>query len=193
MLVTNNAEWAEDARVRRLHGIDMDAWDRFSGNRTGYSVMKLGYKYNLTDIASAIGIHQLRKADAFLQGRRRVAESYAELLGDVEDVILPRENPNRIHSWHVYPIRVRPGKGHRSRGEIQEKMRERGIFTSVHWKPLHLHRYYAEEFGLKSSSFPEATRLFDDLISLPIYHLLTDAQIEHVCSVLKHTIGVSAK
>ena len=186
MLVTNNDEYAKDARIRRLHGIDLDPWERQAGCRKNYMVLKLGYKYNTTDIASAIGIHQINRANEFHEGRQRVAECYSRMLADIDGVVLPRELPNRQHCWHLYAIRVS-----RSRDKIQEILRKDGIHTSFHWKPLHLHKFYEEEFGLDSSSFPVATRLANELISLPIYHLLEEDQIDRVCSALRHAIGAT--
>jgi dTDP-4-amino-4,6-dideoxygalactose transaminase len=190
MACTESEEYAERMRIMSLHGISRDAWKRYTGEGSWfYEIIAPGFKYNLTDIAAAIGLHQLRKADALHARRRFLAEAYTELLADVDEVILPRVQPNRIHSWHLYVIRLKVDRLTIDRAAIISKLREAHIGASVHWLPLHMHPYYRQTFGYQPDDLPCAASLYPEIISLPLYPDMTMEDVTYVCTCLKDTIA----
>lgn len=190
MACTQSEEHANRMRTMSLHGISRDAWNRYSADGSWYyEITAPGFKYNLTDIAAAIGIHQLRKADQMHQRRSQRAQLYSELLADVDELILPQVMPNRIHSWHLYPIRLQKNPGGLDRSAIISQLRTAGISSSVHWMPLHLHPYYHKTLGYHPSDCPCAASIYPELISLPLYPDLTPDDIERVCLTLKKIIS----
>lgn len=194
MACTNSEEYAERMRIMSLHGISKDAWKRFTAEGSWYyEIVAPGYKYNMTDIAAAIGIHQLRRADELHQKRRNITGLYARLLEGVDELILPREAPNRIHSWHLYAIRLKLDRLNIDRARIIEQMKERGIGTSVHWMPLHMHPYYGEKYGYKPEDFPVSAGLYPQLITLPLYPDMRQEEVEYVCDILKSIIARNLK
>ncbi|MDE3066469.1 MAG: DegT/DnrJ/EryC1/StrS family aminotransferase [Verrucomicrobiota bacterium] len=192
MACTNSAEHADRMRIMSLHGISRDAWKRYTAEGSWYyEIIAPGYKYNLTDIAAAIGLHQLRRADQLHDRRSRWAGLYLELLGDIEELVLPTIRPNRIHSWHLFPVRVKLDHCDLDRAEVISQMKQAGIGASVHWMPLHLHPYYRRELGCEPSDWPRATAIYPELISLPLYPDLTAEDVEYVCRNLKEIIASS--
>lgn len=189
MACTNDAALADRMRVMALHGISKDAWKRFTAEGSWYyEIVAPGFKYNLTDIASAIGVHQLRKADAFREERARVASRYTDLLSNVAELILPKQNENRLHSWHLFVIRLRLGELTIDRAAVIESLKKAGIGTSVHWIPLHMHPYYRTTYGYLPEAYPNAARLSQEIISLPIFPGMTDEQIGYVAGTLKSLV-----
>ena len=171
-----------------LHGISRDAWKRYTAEGSWYyEIVAPGFKYNLTDIAAAIGLHQLRKADQMHARRSQLAALYSELLSDVDEIILPSEMPNRIHSWHLFPIRVQAGLI--DRAQVIANLKEARIGTSVHWMPLHMHPYYREKFRYEPSDCPCAASIYPELITLPLYPDLTPEEVKYVCCTLREIIA----
>jgi len=186
MAVTGNLELAQRMRLMSLHGLSQDAWERYSGGTSwDYRIIAPGYKYNLTDIAAAIGIHQLSRAEEMRREREEIAHLYLEALGDISEIELPPEDGNRIHSWHLFPIRLRLDRLSISRNQFIEKLKAAGVGCSVHWRPLHLHPYYQETFDWKAEEFPVATALWPRLISLPIFPNMSPAEMEYVVDTVK--------
>ncbi len=186
MAVTEDVEIAERMRSMSLHGLSQNAWGRFSNAGSwDYKIIAPGYKYNLTDIAAAIGIHQLAKAEEMRQMREVVARYYREALADIEEIELPAEDSNRIHSWHLFPIKLRLERLSITRNEFMERLKEDGVGCSVHWRPLHLHPYYQETFGWRPEDFPAATVAWERSISLPIFPGMKDEDIEHVTRTVR--------
>ena len=186
MAVTNNNELADRMRMMSLHGLSHNAWGRYSsGGSWDYQILAPGFKYNLTDIAAAIGIHQLARVEEMRQMRETIARTYFEALANVEEIELPLEDENRIHSWHLFPIRLRLERLSIDRGALMEELKEAGVGCSVHWRPLHLHPYYQETFGWKPDAFPVATRAWERSISLPIFPGMRNEEAEHVIRSLK--------
>jgi dTDP-4-amino-4,6-dideoxygalactose transaminase len=186
MAVTNNESIAEKIRMLSLHGLSQDSWERYSAESCwDYKIILPGYKYNLTDIAAALGLHQLRRAEPMRLEREAVAEHYLESLKDVSSIELPASSTDRIHSWHLFPIRLKLEELKIDRNRFLEKLRENGVGCSVHWRPLHLHPLYAERFGWRASDFPVATRLWKRIISLPIFSSMTISEIKHVTDTVK--------
>jgi len=190
MACTQSQEYTDRMRLMSLHGISRDAWKRYTADGSWYyEITAPGFKYNLTDVAAAIGIHQLRKADELHRRRTECARIYSELLDDVEELTLPRPQPNRIHSWHLYSVRMRRSAGGPDRATVMSELKSAGIGASVHWMPLHMHPYYRETFGCQPSDCPRAAEIYPELISLPIYPDLTAEEIERVSLALKEIIG----
>jgi dTDP-4-amino-4,6-dideoxygalactose transaminase len=169
-----------------LHGLSHDAWQRYSGGRNwDYEIIAPGFKYNLTDIAAAIGIHQLARAEEMRQRRDHVANYYFENLADVAEIELPQEDTDRIHAWHLFPIRLRLEQLSIDRNGFVEELRKAGVGCSVHWRPLHLHAYYKETFGWRPEDLPVATALWERLVSLPIFPGMRHDELEYVTATVK--------
>jgi dTDP-4-amino-4,6-dideoxygalactose transaminase len=174
-------------RIRRLslHGLSHDAWKRYS--RAGswrYDVVELGYKYNMTDVAAAIGLGQLEKFSDMQRRRRRLARFYSRELRCVDAFETPEEVPGTTHAWHLYILRIRTEVLSIGRDEIIERLRKRGIGTSVHFQPLHLHSYYRRTFGYRRGSFPDTERESSRVISLPLYPGLGERRASRVVEAL---------
>ena len=185
MLVTDREEVAQRVRVMRLHGIDRDVWNRYT--RPGsqgwkYDIVAPGYKYNLTDLASAIGRVQLRRAGEFLQRRTAVAERYLEGLRGLEFLSLPRRTVD--HAWHLFILRLREEELTISRDQFIEELHQRGIGASVHFISLHLMTYYRERYGLSPGDFPVALECSRSCISLPLSAGLGDGEVERVIAAV---------
>src|SRR5262249_41313902 len=144
-----------------------------------YRIVAPGYKYNLTDIAASIGIHQLARAEQLRRARQEIAEFYSNELRDLPEIELPPDDENRVHSWHLFPIRFRLNELTIDRAEFIEKLKIRGVGSSVHWRPLHLHPYYAQNVGWQDYHLPNATRLWSQIISLPIFPSMTQDEVDH--------------
>jgi dTDP-4-amino-4,6-dideoxygalactose transaminase len=186
MAVTDDSALADRMRMMSLHGLSHDAWDRYSGGRSwDYRIVDAGYKYNLTDIASAIGIHQLERAEAMRLEREAIAKAYCGDLGDVPQIELPVTPVDRIHAWHLFPIRLRRGKLSIDRNAFITELKAAGVGCSVHWRPLHLHPYYAETFGWLSEEFPVASPLWERLVSLPLFPGMHASERAHVVQVVR--------
>ncbi len=190
MACTERDDYAERMRIMSLHGISKDAWKRFTADGTWYyEIIAPGFKYNLTDIAAAIGIHQLRKADSMREERVRVAQTYRRVLADVEELELPRELPNRLHSWHLFAIRLRTEQLGIDRATFMTELKRRGIGASVHWMPLHMHPYYREMFHYAPEDFPVAAAAYEGLVSLPIFPLMKEEEVLEVCGAIREIIA----
>lgn len=186
MAVTNDRQLADRMRVMSLHGLSQDAWERYSGGSSwDYRIIAPGFKYNLTDIAAAIGIHQLARAEAMRREREQIAQTYLEEFAEIDEIELPPEDPNRIHAWHLFPIRLRLDQIKIDRNQFVEELKRDGVGCSVHWRPLHLHPYYQETFGYRPEDFPVATAVWERLISLPIFPAMRQAEINHVVNTVK--------
>lgn len=186
MATTNREDLADRMRLMSLHGLSQDAWSRYaSGGSWDYKIIAPGYKYNLTDIAAGIGLHQLEKAEAMRLMRESLASFYLEEMRDIDELELPPQDENRIHAWHLFPIRLRLERLAIDRNAFIDRLKEAGVGCSVHWRPLHLHPYYQETFDWHTEDFPEATRLWERLISLPIFPGMEQEEIEHVIEVVR--------
>jgi dTDP-4-amino-4,6-dideoxygalactose transaminase len=190
MVVTNRDDLAQRIRVMRLHGIDRDVWDRYSseGASWRYDIVAPGYKYNLTDLAAAIGRAQLAKAEGFLQRRRRIARLYLDGLSGLDFLSLPRESVE--HGWHLFIARIREERLAIGRDRFIEELLSRGIGASVHFIPLHLMTYYRERYRLRPEDFPVALECFLTCVSLPLFSTLTDGEAERV---IEAVADISAK
>jgi dTDP-4-amino-4,6-dideoxygalactose transaminase len=186
MAVTNNAFLAERMKLMSLHGLSRDAWDRYSGGGSwDYRIIAPGFKYNMTDIAAAIGVHQLARAEEMRLKRERIAATYRDAFSGVEEIELPVENSNRVHSWHLFPIRLQLARLTIDRNKFIEELAQSGVASSVHWRPLHLHPYYQESFGWLPEDCPVATETWRRLVSLPLFPGMREEEIEHVIHTVK--------
>jgi len=180
MLVTRDPVLAARARTMRLHGINRDAFDRFTAKVPSwyYEVVAPGFKYNLTDMAAALGIHQLRKAEAFRRRRAAIATAYQRAFSDLP-LILPAEAlAGDHHAWHLYVIRL--GDVPVTRDSFIDRLYAAGIGCSVHYIPLHLQPYWRDTYGLSPAMFPESQRAYERMVSLPIYSKMTDEDVQYV-------------
>jgi dTDP-4-amino-4,6-dideoxygalactose transaminase len=190
MVTTERDDFAERLRTRRLHGISRDAWKRYSAEGSWYyEVESAGFKYNMTDLNAALGLHQLAKCDRFHALRRRYAQRYTERLRDLPELILPSVLPDREHAWHLYIVRLRPGALAIDRAGVIEALRAANIGTSVHFIPLHLHPHYRAAFGYRPDDFPRALAAYRGAISLPLYPRMTDEDVEDVVRALRRIVA----
>ncbi|MHA2098421.1 MAG: DegT/DnrJ/EryC1/StrS family aminotransferase [Candidatus Kariarchaeaceae archaeon] len=190
MIATDNNEYAEKMRIMSLHGISNDAWKRYTSEGDWYyEILYPGYKYNMTDIAAALGIQQLKKADLFHEIRTRHANSYTEAFSSVPEIELPEVSSDVVHSWHLYVIKLKLEMLKIDRAAFIYELKNRGVHASVHFIPLHLHPYYRDEFGYKPSDFPVASRLYDRIVSLPFYPKMSDGELEYVINSVKEIIS----
>jgi perosamine synthetase len=188
MATTDNPEWAKRMRMMSLHGISLDAWDRYTEKGSWYyEVMSPGYKYNLTDVAAALGIEQLKRCEEIYRGRRRIAEQYNQAFADIPEIQPPFCAPDREHAWHLYVIRLDLERLKIDRRNFIEALKAEKIGTSVHFIPLHLHPFYRNAFGCRPQDFPRATAAFEGLVSLPIYSAMTPADVQQVISAVQKT------
>lgn len=186
MAVTSNAALADRMRLMSLHGLSHDAWQRYSGGGSwDYRIIGAGFKYNLTDIAAAIGIHQLARAEDMRKERESIATYYLESLADVTEIELPPVDVNRIHSWHLFPIKLRLEGLKIDRNAFIEELKKARVGCSVHWRPLHLHTYYEETFGWQTEDLPVATATWKRLVSLPIFPGMRSEELKHTIETVK--------
>ena len=186
MAVTEDAGIADRMRLMSLHGLSSDAWNRYgSGGRWDYRIVAPGFKYNLTDLAAAIGLHQLARAEEMRRRREQIAAEYRAALSAVDEIELPGDDPDRVHAWHLFPIRLRLEALSVSRDRFIEELKAEGIGCSVHWRPLHLHPYYEEMFGWTADAFPVATALWPRLVTLPLFPAMKPAEIARVVDVVR--------
>jgi dTDP-4-amino-4,6-dideoxygalactose transaminase len=180
MVVTSDDEAARRIRVMRLHGIDRDIWKRYTtpGGSWRYDVVAPGYKYNLTDLASALGRVQLTRADEFLRARRRLAQRYLRGLSHCGFLAMPPDAQE--HAWHLFIVRVRPGSIRGGRDALMERLAAAGIGTSVHFIPLHTMSYYRDRYGFSPQDFPVSMGIYETCISLPLFPSLTDGEADRV-------------
>ena len=189
MATTENVDWAERMRILSLHGISRDAVNRYTPEGTWYyEICYPGYKYNLTDIAAALGIPQLHKCDRFGAIRQRYATLYNEGFKEIPEITVPYVAEDVEHAWHLYVIQLNLERLRIGRNEMIDLLKKQGIGTSVHFIPLHLHPYYRDNYRYLPEDFPVASSVFQRIISLPIYPKMTEADVQHVIEVVARLI-----
>lgn len=186
MVVCRDANIAKRCRLMRLHGINRDAFDRYTSNKPSwyYEIVAPGFKYNLSDIASAMGIHQLRKADLFQQQRQQMADRYSAELAGLPLLLPPGAPTGDLHAWHLYVLRLSDAATI-SRDDFIQAMFDRGIGCSVHFIPLHLHPYWRDTYNLQPSDFPRALDSFQRAVSLPLYTKMTSDEQTRVIDAVR--------
>ena len=187
MIVTDNDEYANRISCMRLHGINKDVFDRFTSTKPSwyYEVVAPGFKYNMTDIASSMGIHQLKKANDLQYRRQEIAKRYSIAFSGLPVVTPYITNPDDKHSWHLYVIQLDLDKLTIDRNKFIEIMAERGIGTSVHYIPLHMQPYWQKRYNFNENDFPKSTSIFARIVSIPNYPKMTDEQIDKVILTVK--------
>ena len=185
MITTESDEWAERCRIMSLHGISKDAWKRYTAEGNWYyEIVAPGYKYNMTDIAAAMGLAQLRKAHAMRDKRLGIARRYTAVFERFNELELPPDNPMSTHAWHLYMVRLNLDKLRISRGAFVDALKVRNIGASVHFIPLHVHPYYKDTFGFRPEDFPVAYQEYQREVSLPIYSKMSDDDVQSVITAV---------
>ena len=189
MLVTRNAELAKRAKVMRLHGINRDAFDRFTAKVPSwyYEIVAPGFKYNLTDIAAALGIHQLKRIPAFQARREQIAQQYLGAFVDLPLIMPPLPVEGDTHSWHLFVLRLADDL-EMERDAFIEQMYARGIGCSVHYIPLHLQPYWRERYSLRPEQFPHSQKAYERMLSIPLYTAMTDADVQRVITAVREIV-----
>jgi len=186
MVVTDRDDIMERMRLMHLHGMSKDAWKRYTQNGSwSYEILAPGFKYNLTDIAAAIGIHQLRKCQAFHRRRLTIADQYDAAFADLPGISIPRVEDRESHGWHLYVIQVDPERLTIGRDAFIDQLIARNIGVSVHFIPLHVHPYYRERYALRPQDFPNAWGAYERIVSLPIYAKMSDDDVRHVVDAVR--------
>src|SRR5579884_535458 len=181
MLLTDNDAYEDRARVMCLHGMSRDSWNRYGASGSWrYDVVAPGFKYNMTDMAAALGLSQLAKAERMLSRRMEVARRYSAAFKSRPELQPPADLPHVQHSWHLYILRLHPENLRIGRDRFVEELQTRGIGTSVHFIPLHTFTYYRQRYGFQDGMFPVAMAQFERMLSLPIYSKMSDADVDDV-------------
>ncbi len=186
MITTADEELAERMQIRSLHGMSKDAWKRFTSEGSWYyEVVYPGYKYNLTDVASALGLEQLKRSDDFWRRRQAVAMRYNAALADVPEIVTPLAAPHVQHAWHLYVIRLQTERLKIDRNRFIQELTAAQVGVSVHYLPLHMHPWYRDAYGYKPEDFPVAAGLFNEIITLPVYPRMTEADVDYVAGAVR--------
>ena len=190
MLVTRSADIARRARVMRLHGINREAFDRFTAKVPSwhYEIIAPGFKYNLSDIAAAIGIHQLPRAHTFQAQRAAIAARYDAAFADLPVLLPPQPLRGDVHAWHLYVLQLTPACPV-GRDEFIERLFALKIGCSVHYIPLHAHPYWRERYHLTPEMFPVSEEVSRRSVSLPLYTRMTEADVARVIDAVRSILG----
>ncbi len=181
MLTTDSDEIAERVRIMALHGISKDAWKRYTAEGSWYyEIIAPGFKYNMTDIAAAMGLAQLKKADAMQRQRMNIARMYHKAFAQIPALEIPHASPDSEHAWHLYMLRLNLEHLQITRAEFIRKLKERNIGASVHFIPLHIHPYYRETYHYHKDDFPISYREYTREVSLPIYSRMSERDVSDV-------------
>src|SRR5262245_59580605 len=193
MIVTRDAALAKRTQVMRLHGMSRDAFDRFTAQVPSwyYEIVAPGFKYNLTDIAAAIGLHQLKKARAFAQRRTKIAQRFGNAFADLPVQTAPEAPGGELHAWHLYALRL-GDDAPIGRDAMIERLFARGIGCSVHYIPLHQQPYWRDRYRLTAAMFPHSQRAYERCLSLPIYSRMSDADVERVIDGVAQVLSAPA-
>lgn len=194
MITTNDERLADRCRIMSLHGISKDAWKRYTSEGSWYyEIIAPGFKYNMTDIAAALGLVQLDKLEAMTCRRLEIAASYNMAFREHPSLEIPKCAPYTTHCYHLYIIRLNLDQLTIDRNTFINYLRDANIGVSVHWIPLHIHPYYREMYGYKPEDFPVASQQYERIISLPIYPTMSDTDVNDVISAVKQIADTFAK
>lgn len=186
MAVTGDAALAARIRLMSLHGLSHDAWNRYTtGGSWDYRIIAPGYKYNLTDIAAAIGLPQLARAEQMRAARQAIAAEYGRRLADVDEIELPPDDDDRVHAWHLFALKLRLDRLTIGRDEFVAELGRAGVRCSVHWRPLHLHPYYRDTFGWDPEDLPAASQTWLRLVSLPSFSAMHGDEVALVADSVR--------
>jgi len=194
MVCTEDEDLAERISILRLHGISSDAWKRYSDKGAWYyEVLLPGYKYNMTDVQAALGLHQLAKQERFQQLREEYARIYTEAFADLPEIHAPYVKDHVRHAWHLYLIRLDLDRLTIDRGQFIEALRRQNVGASVHFIPLHLHPYYQVRYGFKKGDYPVAESVYEGIVSLPLYPKMTRKDVDDVIEAVSRVISGSRR
>jgi perosamine synthetase len=189
MVTTERDDHAARIKLMSLHGLSGDAWNRYSARGNWYyEVTDFGFKYNMTDMAAALGLRQLERMSAFQRRREEIARRYNDGFGELDTCFIPRDAGFGMHAWHLYILEVNPAALKVGRDEVIESLKRRGVGTSVHFIPLNLHPVYQRAYAYRPGQFPMAEAAFSRACSLPIYPAMTDGDVEHVIEAVRTTL-----
>lgn len=189
MVTTDREEYVARMKQMSLHGLSGDAWNRYTDKgKWHYEVMEFGFKYNMTDVAAALGLRQLQRVTEFHKRRQHIAAAYNRAFRDLDTCAIPEETEYGTHAWHLYVLRLNVDALRSGRNEVIEELRRRGVATSVHFIPLHLHPAYQRAFGYRSGHCPTAEATFQRVVSLPIYPRMTDDDVAMVIASVRETL-----
>ena len=190
MVVARDPALAQRMRTMRLHGMSRDAFDRFTAKVPSwyYEIVAPGFKYNLTDIAAALGLHQLKRAHDFAQKRQHIAARYDAGLASLPVITPPRAPAGDVHAWHLYVLRLTDAATI-GRDALIERLYAAGIGCSVHYIPLHLQPYWRDRYGLREADFPHSQRAFESMLSLPLYTRMTDDDVKRVVGAVRTALA----
>jgi dTDP-4-amino-4,6-dideoxygalactose transaminase len=181
MITTDSAALAERFRIMALHGISKDAWKRYTTEGSWYyEIVTAGFKYNMTDVAAAMGLAQLGKAERMWQRREEIAQRYNGAFGGVPTLQVPHSRSDCRHAWHLYMLRLNLERLRIDRAQFIQELKAWNIGSSVHFIPLHLHPYYRESYGYRPEDFPVAYGEYRREVSLPIYSKMSDGDVRDV-------------
>jgi dTDP-4-amino-4,6-dideoxygalactose transaminase len=190
MITTNDDTLARRLLSLSLHGMSRDSWTRYTeAGSWYYEVLEPGYKYNMSDIQAALGIHQLRRLDGFVLRRQEIAAMYSRAFSDLPEIFLPSRLPGRTHTFHLYPIRLNADLLQLNRSAFIEELRARNIGTSVHFIPLHRHPFYRDRYGYQPDQFPTCEAIYQGLLSLPLYPRMTDRDATDVIEAVRDVVA----
>jgi perosamine synthetase len=184
MVTTDDPDLARKLRAFRSHGIESDARSRQALGQWYYEMTSLGYNYRLSDIHCALGLSQLRRIDANLARRRTIAGLYSEAFRGLPGITLPGIRENANPAWHLYPLRFDLADRKVGKPDLFRALRSAQLGVNVHYVPVHLHPYYRSRFGYRKGSFPLAEKAYEQLISLPMFHAMTDEDVQDVISIV---------
>jgi len=190
MVVTRDAELAKRIKVMRLHGMSRDAFDRFTATVPSwyYEIVAPGFKYNLTDIAAAMGIHQLKRLQTFQARRVQLAAQLDAALSGLPVITPPQPQPGDQHAWHLYVLRLADSAAV-DRDTLIERLFADGIGCSVHYIPLHLQPYWRDRYALRPEQFPHSQHAYERMLSLPLYTRMTDADVQRVAAAVRRALA----
>ena len=189
MVTTDLPDFAQKLRLFRNHGLSRDARERHQSADWHYDMTLLGFNYRLTDIACALGLQQLRRIDQNLERRRYIAQAYNSAFRHLDELLLPAVRSDVVPAWHLYPVRLNFDRLRTGRAEVFRALRAENIGVNIHYIPVHLHSYYRDRFGYCSGDYPVAERAYEHIISLPMFHSMSDGDIADVIVAVTKVVG----
>ncbi len=194
MIITGNHQWTKKLETMRLHGMNRDAWKRHEdGAAWEYDVITLGYKYNTTDLNASLGLAQLDRVDWMHAEREKIAQKYADAFAGNETLIPYVVKDDRRSSWHLYPLKLNLESLKITRNEFIRMMHERGVNTSVHFKPIYRFTYYNDKYGYNPADFPVSEWVFEREVSLPIFPGMTDDEVNYVIETVLDIVNAARR
>ncbi|RLF93294.1 DegT/DnrJ/EryC1/StrS aminotransferase, partial [Thermococci archaeon] len=182
MIVTNDDALAEKIRIIRSHGMTTLTWDRHKGHAHSYDVVDMGFNYRINEMASAIGLVQLKRLDGNNEKRREIVEEYKKRLEKISRISVPFKNYKEKPSYHIFPILLAEDI---SRNEFIDKLKEKGIQTSIHYPPIHLFTYYRNKFGFEEGMLPKTEFVGEHEVTLPLYPMMREENVEYIINHIR--------